>query len=52
VLAKAEEMGRQLAAKRERVEELQRASRRPNVKSIKEKDVVACAREASRPAAG
>jgi len=41
VLAKAEEMGRQLAAKRERLKELQRAGRRPNVKSIKEKDVVA-----------
>jgi hypothetical protein len=41
VLAKAEEMGRQLTAKRERLKELQRASRRPNVKSIKEKDVVA-----------
>ena len=41
VLAKAEEMGRQLAAKRERLKELQRASRRPNVKSVKEKDVVA-----------
>jgi DNA invertase Pin-like site-specific DNA recombinase len=41
VLAKAEEMGRQLTAKRERLKELQRASRRPNVKSVKEKDVVA-----------
>jgi site-specific DNA recombinase len=41
VLATAEEMGRQLAAKRERLKELQRASRRPNVKSIKEKDIVA-----------
>jgi len=41
VLTKAEEMGRQLAAKRERLKELQRASRRPNVKSVKEKDVVA-----------
>jgi hypothetical protein len=30
-----------LAAKRERLKELQRASRRPNVKSVKEKDVVA-----------
>ncbi|MEI6239522.1 MAG: recombinase family protein [Planctomycetia bacterium] len=40
VLAKAEEMGRQLAAKRERLKELQRASRRPNVKRIKTKDVV------------
>ncbi len=34
-------MGRQLAAKRERLKELQRAGRRPNVKSVKEKDVVA-----------
>jgi hypothetical protein len=34
-------MGRQLTAKRERLKELQRASRRPNVKSVKEKDVVA-----------
>ena len=41
VLTKAEEMGRQLAAKRERLKDLQRASRRPNVKSVKEKDVVA-----------
>jgi DNA invertase Pin-like site-specific DNA recombinase len=41
VLAKAEEMGRQLAAKREQLKELQRAGRRPNVKSVKEKDVVA-----------
>jgi site-specific DNA recombinase len=41
VLAKAEEMGRQLAAKRERLKELQQAGRRPNVKSVKEKDVVA-----------
>ena len=41
VLAKAEEMGRQLAAKRERLKELQRAGRRPKVKSVKEKDVVA-----------
>jgi len=41
VLAKAEEMGRQLAAKRERLKELQRAGRRPNVKGVKEKDVVA-----------
>jgi len=29
-----------LAAKRERLKELQRAGRRPNVKSVKEKDVV------------
>jgi len=41
VLAKAEEMGRQLAAKRERLKELQRASRRPKVKSVREQDVVA-----------
>jgi hypothetical protein len=41
VLTKAEEMGRQLAAKRQRLKELQRAGRRPNVKSVKEKDVVA-----------
>ena len=34
-------MGRQLAAKRERLKELQRAGRRPKVKSVKEKDVVA-----------
>jgi len=41
VLAKAEEMGRRLAAKREQLRELQRACRRPKVKSVKEKDVVA-----------
>jgi DNA invertase Pin-like site-specific DNA recombinase len=41
VLAKAEEMGRQLAAKREQLKELQRAGRRPSVKSVKETDVVA-----------
>jgi transcription initiation factor TFIIIB Brf1 subunit/transcription initiation factor TFIIB len=41
VLAKAEEMGRQLAAKREQLKELQRAGCRPNVKRVKEKDVVA-----------
>jgi DNA invertase Pin-like site-specific DNA recombinase len=40
VLAKAEEMGRQLSAKREQLKELQRAGRRPNVKGVKEKDVV------------
>ena len=34
-------MGRQLAAKREQLKQLQRAGRRPNVKSVKEKDVVA-----------
>jgi DNA invertase Pin-like site-specific DNA recombinase len=41
VLTKAEEMGRQLAAKREQLKQLQRAGRRPNVKCVKEKDVVA-----------
>lgn len=41
VLTKAEEMGRQLATKREQLKQLQRAGRRPNVKSVKEKDVVA-----------
>jgi len=41
VIAKAEEMGRQLAAKRERLKELQRAGRRPKVKSVREQDVVA-----------
>jgi DNA invertase Pin-like site-specific DNA recombinase len=41
LVTKAEEMGRQLAAKRERLKELQRASRRPNVKSVKEQDVIA-----------
>ena len=41
MLAKAEEMGRQLAAKRERLKELQRAGRRPKAKSIREQDVVA-----------
>ena len=39
VLTKAEEMGRQLAAKRERLKELQRAGRRPRVKSVRETDV-------------
>jgi DNA invertase Pin-like site-specific DNA recombinase len=41
VIAKAEEMGRQLAAKRARLKELQRAGRRPQVKSVRETDVVA-----------
>jgi hypothetical protein len=41
VLTKAEEMGRQLAAKREQLKQLQRAGRRPNVMSVKEKDVIA-----------
>jgi len=39
LVTKAEEMGRQLAAKRERLKELQRAGRRPRVKSIREADV-------------
>jgi len=34
-------MGRQLAAKRDRLKELQRAGRRPRVKSVREQDVVA-----------
>jgi DNA invertase Pin-like site-specific DNA recombinase len=41
VIAKAEEMGRQLSAKRERLKELQRAGQRPKVKSVREQDVVA-----------
>lgn len=41
VIAKAEEMGRQLAAKRERLKDLQRMGRRPKVKSVREQDVVA-----------
>jgi site-specific DNA recombinase len=41
VIAKAEEMGRQLIAKRERLKQLQRANRRPKVKSVREQDVVA-----------
>jgi hypothetical protein len=41
VIAKAEEMGRQLAEKRDRLKELQRAGRRPRVKSVREADVVA-----------
>jgi site-specific DNA recombinase len=41
VLTKAEEMGRQLAAKRERLKELQRAGRRPNVKHVRRQDIVA-----------
>lgn len=36
VIAKAEGMGRQLAAKRERLKELQRAGRRPRVTSVRE----------------
>ncbi|MGB8854312.1 MAG: recombinase family protein [Pirellulales bacterium] len=39
LITKAEEMGRQLAAKRERLKELQRAGRRPRVKSVREADV-------------
>jgi site-specific DNA recombinase len=41
VLTKAEEMGRQLAAKRERLKELQRAGRRPNVKHFRRQDIIA-----------
>ena len=41
VIAKADEMGRQLAGKRERLKSLQRAGRRPRVKSVREADVVA-----------
>ncbi len=41
VLAKAEEMGRLLAAKREQLKELQQAGRRPTVRSVTEKDIVA-----------
>jgi len=41
LVTKVEEMGRQLAAKRERLKELQRAGRRPRVKSVREQDVVA-----------
>jgi hypothetical protein len=52
VLAKAEEIGLQLAAKREQLKELQRAGRRPNVKHVKGKKRRRRAREASRPAAG
>jgi hypothetical protein len=39
LVTKAEEMGRQLAAKRERLKELQRAGRRPRVKSVRETDI-------------
>jgi hypothetical protein len=39
LVTKAEEMGRQLAAKRERLKQLQRAGRRPRVKSVRETDV-------------
>jgi site-specific DNA recombinase len=41
VLAKAEEMGRELAAKRERLKGLQQAGRRPGVRRVREQDVVA-----------
>ncbi|MFM8414157.1 MAG: hypothetical protein ACKOCX_05475 [Planctomycetota bacterium] len=41
VIAKADEMGRQLAAKRERLKELQRARRQPGVTSVRGQDVVA-----------
>jgi hypothetical protein len=40
VIAKAEDMGRQLAAKREHLKELQRAGRRPGVTRVREQDVV------------
>jgi hypothetical protein len=39
LITKAEAMGRQLAAKRQRIKELQRAGRRPRVKSVRETDV-------------
>jgi hypothetical protein len=39
LVTKAEEMGWQLAAKRERLKELQRAGRRPRVKSVREMDI-------------
>jgi len=41
VLTKADEMERQLKAKRQQLAEMQRQNHRPKVKSIKEKDVVA-----------
>jgi len=41
LVTKAEEMGRRLAAKRERLRELQQAGRRPRMKSVREQDVVA-----------
>jgi site-specific DNA recombinase len=41
VIAKAEEMSRQLAAKRDRLKELQRAGWRPRATSVREQDVVA-----------
>jgi len=40
VIAKAEDMGRQLAAKREHLKELQRAGRRPGATRVREQDVV------------
>ena len=39
LITKAEAMGRQLAAKRQRIKELQRAGRRPRMKSVRETDV-------------
>ncbi|MEX0670565.1 MAG: recombinase family protein [Pirellulales bacterium] len=39
LVTKAEDMGRQVAAKRERLKELQRSCRRPSVKSVREADV-------------
>jgi DNA invertase Pin-like site-specific DNA recombinase len=41
VIARANEMGRQLAAKREQLKELQRAGNRPRVESVRNEDVVA-----------
>jgi DNA invertase Pin-like site-specific DNA recombinase len=41
IFEKVEEMGQQLAAKREQLKELKRAERRPRVKSVRKQDVVA-----------
>ena len=41
LVTKVEEMGRQLAAKRERLKEFQRAGRRPRLQMVREQDVVA-----------
>jgi hypothetical protein len=41
VIAKVEEMGRRLAAERKRLKDLQRAGGRPQVKNVRETDVVA-----------
>jgi len=41
LVSKAEDMGRKLEAKRQRLKELQRAARRPSVKSVRQQDVVA-----------